>query len=60
MLTNKLLTLSPYLSGIKKPKIWNYQLSNLGYFPISFSSCYCYFQRCTWDSLHTDKSITRH
>ena len=35
MLTNNLLTLSPPLSGSKKKtKIWNYQLSNLGYLPI--------------------------
>ena len=32
MLTNKLLILSPPLSGSKKKtKIWNYQLSNLGF-----------------------------
>ena len=31
MLTNKLLILSPPLSGTKKTKIWNYQLSNLGF-----------------------------
>ena len=32
MLTNKLLILSPPLSGSKKPKIWDYQLSNLGFY----------------------------
>ena len=31
MLTNKLLILSPLLSGSKKTKIWNYQISNLGF-----------------------------
>ena len=40
------LFLSPPLSGSKKTtKIWNYQLSNLGYLPISFNS---------------DESTTRH
>ena len=45
---------------VKKPKIWNYQLSNLGYLQINFNSCYCYFERFAWDLLHTDKSVTRH
>ena len=36
MLSNRLLILSPTLSGSKKTKIWNYQISNLDFFANQF------------------------